>query len=153
MSRVSSQVPASRATTLTPAWVSGRTATPPAAPRPMITTSVLLRSVAIAAAFPEHREVVGRAMVRRDPRAHLLFRGRDRRANARIADQIPADEVGVASVIRIAERPFDRVRTHQVEEDCGRPREAGCTPTLHVGEQRILLRRLQPRERRALRRS
>src|SRR5213076_2481585 len=103
MSRVSSHAPASSAVTSRPACVSGSTATPPAAPRPMITTSVFFRSAAIGAALPEHREVVGGAMVRRDLRAHLLFRGGDRRSHAWIADQVPADESGVAAVVRIAE--------------------------------------------------
>src|SRR5688572_7896752 len=100
MSLVSNHPPASSAVTSSPACVSGRTATPPAAPRPMITTSVFFRSTAIGAALPEHRKVIGRTVIRCDLRVHLLFASAHGGANARIADQIPTDEVRVAAVIR-----------------------------------------------------
>ena len=40
----------------------------------------------------------------------------DDRADAGIADQVPADEVRVAAVERIAERALNRVRAHEREE-------------------------------------
>ena len=48
--------------------------------------------------------------------AEPLIFGRDVEANAGIADQIPADEVRVAAVKRIAKRALQRVRAHHVEE-------------------------------------
>jgi hypothetical protein len=63
--------------------------------------------------------------------------------------QIPADEVGVAAVIGIAERALDGVGAHEVEECCGVGSEAGSDVLLHIGEHRLLVRRGQFREGRA----
>src|SRR5882757_7772164 len=94
-SRVVSQEPASSPITSRPARARGSAATPPTAPRPMITTSVFLRSVAMTAAFQrEHRIVVGRRANGLRLGAHALVILTDRNADARIADQVPADEVG-----------------------------------------------------------
>src|SRR5262247_1788197 len=102
-----------------PACASGRAATPPAAPSPMMTTSVSFSLVAIwlprraAAPLAVFREVVVvRRLVIRLHRLRLealLIGGADHRADARIVDEIPADEVGVAAVGGIAERPLVRV--------------------------------------------
>src|SRR5205085_12680502 len=60
-SRGVSHVPASSPMTSRPARASGSAATPPTAPRPTMTTSVFLRSMAMDAAFHgEHRVLVGR---------------------------------------------------------------------------------------------
>ena len=64
----------------------------------------------------EHLGVVRRLVVRRQLRAQPLILGRDVGAHAGIADQIPADEVGVAAVVGIAERALQRVRADHGEE-------------------------------------
>ena len=40
----------------------------------------------------------------------------DREPDARVADQIPPDEIRVPAVIRVGERALDRMRPHQVEK-------------------------------------
>src|SRR5882672_6118380 len=73
-SRGESHVPASRPTTSRPARASGSAATPPTAPRPTMTTSVFLRSMAMVATFfREHRFVVGRLPHRLGPCVHALL--------------------------------------------------------------------------------
>ena len=66
----------------------------------------------------EALEVVGRLVIRFQlPLLHrLLIGGGHDGAHPRIADQIPADEVGVAAVVRIAERALARVVQHHREE-------------------------------------
>src|SRR5262245_16079311 len=124
-SRRVSQVPASRPTTSRPACVSGSTATPPVAPRPMTTTSVPLSLVAIAFAGPvverclrlvEHASVIRGSMRGRHGDAHLLLARRDGGAHAGIADQIPANEAGIAAVEGIAERALHGVAAYEREE-------------------------------------
>src|SRR5215813_4885028 len=110
-SRGVSQVPASSPITSRPARASGSAATPPAAPSPMMTTSVFLRLMAMAAPFDRERHVViDRLAYGLRAHRHTLVVGAHRQADAGIADEIPADEVGVAAVIRIAERALNRVR-------------------------------------------
>src|SRR6476646_9427153 len=108
-SRGDSQVPASIPITSRPARASGSAATPPTAPSPTMTTSVFLRSMAMAASLRSagHREAgvgIGRGALGLGAHLHALLVGRDREADAGIADQVPADEDGVAAVIGIAER-------------------------------------------------
>src|ERR1700749_3793676 len=95
--------------TSSPARASGRTATPPAAPRPTTTTSVFLRLTAIAASLVlEHGIGIGRNP--EDARLlHLLFGSAHGHPEARIAYQTPSDEVRVPAVIGIAERALDGV--------------------------------------------
>jgi hypothetical protein len=62
-------------------------------------------------------------------------------SSAVIADEIPADEVGVAAVIGIAERPLDGVGAHEVEERGGVGRKPGGDVLLEVREHRVLLLR------------
>src|SRR5215510_6607159 len=96
-SRAVSQLPASSPITASPARASGSAATPPTAPSPTMTTSVFLRSMAMAASLlaraghGERRVGVGRLPHRLRPRAHALLLGGDGEADAWIADQIPAD--------------------------------------------------------------
>src|SRR6185436_8111238 len=124
-----------------PACASGSAAMPPAAPRPMITTSVSLSLVAIrlrpfpvqASArhvlrrrFGERVGVVRGFAIRLELALLelLLFGGAHHRANAWVGDEIPADEVRVAAVVRIAERALQGVVEHEREE-CGGSAEAG----------------------------
>src|SRR5262245_64676402 len=130
-----------------PARPSGSAATPPTAPSPTMTTSVFLRSVAMAASL--HAEgcvCIGGLPYGLGPRGHALLVGGDHQSQAGIANQIPADEVGVAAVIGIAERALDGVCAHEVEECCGVGSEAGSDVLLHIGEHRVLVRRGQFRE-------
>src|SRR5436190_7778634 len=111
-----------------PARAMGSAATPPMAPRPMMTTSVCLSRVAMdiletiitvvtSCRGPvEHRVVVRRLVIGRQRDAHLLLVGGHDRANAGIAEEIPADEVVVAAVKRIAKRALNGVRAHEREE-------------------------------------
>ena len=55
-------------------------------------------------------------MIRRYRHFQPLFLGRDRHAYARIADQIPTDEVRIAAVVRIGQGAFDRVAAYEIEE-------------------------------------
>ena len=76
----------------------------------------------------------------------LLVR-RDREPDARVAYQVPADEPAVAAVVRIAERPLQRVVQHQVEERGGsRRRETGHRVLFQRGEQLVLVGLGQLRE-------
>src|SRR6267378_6897729 len=123
-----------------PACASGSAATPPAAPTPTMTTSVSLSLVAMVVSFSKARgapppplavfdEVVFvRRLVIRLQRLRLeafLIRRRHHRADARIGDQIPADEVRVAAVVRIAERALMGVAEHHGEERSGAAGETG----------------------------
>src|SRR5262245_22279887 len=127
-SRRVSQVPASRPITLMPARVSGRAATPPAAPIPTITTSVsgslvgMVTSMRMAAGrrLVETLEVVRGLVIGLELSFlhRLLVRGRDAGAYTGIANQVPADEVRVAAVVRIAERSLTCVTQHHREELC-----------------------------------
>jgi len=82
----------------------------------------------------------------------LLIRRRHVRTNAGIADEIPADEVRVAAVIRIAERALMRVAQDHREEGRGAPGKSRRRPGLDVDEHRILIDRRQLRECPAARR-
>src|SRR5580765_7717248 len=120
-----------------PAWAMGSAATPPAAPRPMMTTSVSLSRVAMISAFApafariehvalrrgklcsglgEHRVVVRRLVIRLQRDADPLVVLRDDRADAGIPDEIPADEIRVSAVERIAEGALDGVRPNEIKE-------------------------------------
>src|SRR5215467_12360803 len=114
-SRLVRRLPASRPTTLMPACASGSTPTPPTAPRPTTTTSVSLSLGMVASVrvivletdrrLVEHLRVVRGAMIRFELTVIercLICRGHAR-ADTGIADEIPADEVRVAAVVRIAE--------------------------------------------------
>src|SRR5262245_39859158 len=110
-SRGVSQLPASRPTTSRPARASGSAATPPTAPMPTMMTSVFLRLMAMAAPFDRERHIViGRLANGFRPRCHALVVGADGEADARIANEIPADEIGVAAVVGITERALNGVR-------------------------------------------
>src|SRR5829696_7098323 len=121
--------PASRPVTSMPACARGSAATPPAAPSPMITTSVsfslvamrqiLVRvRVALRRRLVERLVVVSRFVIRRQLMRfeRLLVGWRHHRADAGVAEQIPADEVRVASVVRVAEHALSRVIEDQREE-------------------------------------
>src|SRR5262249_49945746 len=150
-SRGVSQVPASSPTTSSPARASGSAATPPTAPRPTMTTSVFLRLMAMAAPFYRERHVViGRLANRLGSHRHALVVGAHRQADAGIADEIPADKVGVATVIGIAERALNGVGADEIEECCGVGRKAGGDVLLEVGKHCVLVARRKLRERRAL---
>src|SRR4029077_12603663 len=154
-SRGDSQVPASMPITSRPARVSGSAATPPTAPSPTMTTSVFLRSMAMGASLRSavHREAgvgIGRGTLGLGARLHALLVGGDRQPDAGIADQVPADEVGVAAVIGIAERALDGVGAHEGKERGGAGGEAGRDVLLHVREHGVLIGRRELGERRAL---
>src|SRR5215813_13571753 len=150
-SRGVSQVPASSPTTSSPARASGNAATPPTAPSPMMTTSVFLRLMAMAAPFDRERHVViGRLANRLGSHRHALVVGAHRQADAGIADEIPADEIGVATVVRITERALNGVRADEIEECCRVGRKAGGDVLLEVREHGVLVARRQLHERRAL---
>src|SRR5262249_55257224 len=83
----------------------------------------------------------------------LLVGGGDHRAHARIADEIPADEVRVAAVVRIAERALMRVVEHKREERGGAAGEPGSGTGLDVDQHRILIDRRQLGERLPARRT
>src|ERR1700730_11246732 len=131
-SRGESQVPASSPITSSPARASGSAATPPTAPSPTMTTSVFLRSMVMSAAFHrEHRFVVGRlANGLRGFDALLVFA--DRHAQARIADQVPADEICIATIVGIAKRALNRMGADKIEECGGIREEAGSDVLVHV---------------------
>src|SRR5689334_5357225 len=126
-SRGPSRVPASRPTTFRPAAASGSTATPPAPPSPTTTTSARSSLVAIALAcrrvLVELCVVVSRALQRLELRVHALLLRSHGEAQARIADELPADEVSIAAVVRVAERAFERVPEHELEERARRRSE------------------------------
>src|SRR5439155_27091889 len=113
-----SHVPASRPITSRPARASGNAATPPAAPRPMMTTSVSLSLVAMMRIVSggrarrrlgEHLVVVRGLVVPCRAWSEPLVVRRDDGADAGIANEIPADEGGVATVKGIAEGTLERV--------------------------------------------
>src|SRR5271167_3017192 len=130
-SRGVSQEPASSPITSSPARASGNAATPPTAPSPMMTTSVFLRSMAMGAAFHgEHGVLIGR-LAHGLRRLHALLVLAHRHAQPRKADQVPADEIGVAAVIGIAERALDCVGADEIEEGRGVRHEAGGDVPFH----------------------
>src|SRR5689334_9400660 len=105
------QLPASSAVTLMPARVRGSTATPAAAPSPTTTTSTGFRLVAMIFSRPIQLlpEGLGRIL-------HALVLGANGEFRAGITDQIPAGEVLVAPVDRIAEHAFEREAAHSIEK-------------------------------------
>src|SRR5262249_49359964 len=150
-SRGVSQVPASSPITSRPARASGSAATPPTAPRPTMTTSVFLRLMAMAAPFDRERYVViGRLANGLGLDRHALVVRPDGGPDSGIANEIPADEIGVAAVIGIAERALDGVGTQEIEERGRIGREAGGDVLLQVREHGILVARRKLCERRAL---
>src|SRR5450755_2077073 len=99
--RGSSQVPASSAATLRPARASGSTATPPAPPRPITTTSTgFILTAMVLCASP------GRHAQRLDRFFYALIVRRNRHAGTWIADQIPAGKVAIAAVERVTKHAF-----------------------------------------------
>src|SRR5690606_17912593 len=125
--RVENQPPASRPITLRPALTSGSTATPPTAPSPITTTSVLGSSVAMGTSLlgngsRVHRILgVGRYVIGRLPAgcqasalADLFRCGDD--AHPWITNHVPANEIAVATVIGIAEGAVDDMIANHVEE-------------------------------------
>src|SRR6185295_338980 len=104
----------------------GSAATPPTAPRPTMTTSVSFNLVAMLRldvfgiearrCLREHLVVVRAFVIGRDVSAEPLLVRADARPDTRVADQIPSDEVGVSSVIRIAEGSLNGVRADHVEK-------------------------------------
>src|SRR6185503_8806422 len=150
-SRGPKRVPASRPTTFKPAAASGSTATPPAPPRPTTTTSARSSLVAIALArarvLVELRVVVSRALKRLELRVHALLLGGHREPQSRITDELPADELAIATVVRIAERPFERVTEHELEERARRRRETGRAILLEIADEGVLPLRRERGER------
>ena len=61
--------------------------------------------------------------MRLEGRSHALLLGRDGEAQPRITDELPADEILVAAVVRVAERTLERVAEHELEERRRRRRE------------------------------
>src|SRR5690554_6695028 len=124
-SRVENQPPASRPITLRPALTSGSTATPPTAPSPITTTSVLGSSVAMITSLCDSsriyrilgvsRHVIGGLPAGGQPPALADFFRTGDDAHTGVADQVPADEVAVATVVGIAEGAVDGVIAHHVE--------------------------------------
>src|SRR6185503_14007244 len=152
-SRGPKRVPASRPTTFKPAAASGSTATPPAPPRPTTTTSARSSLVAIALTrarvLVELCVVVSRALERLELRVHALLLRSHREAQARIADELPADEVLIAAVVRVAERAFERVPQHELEERARRRREARRAIRFEIADELVLPLRRERRERAA----
>src|SRR5262245_15152054 len=143
-SRGESHPPASRPITSSPAWASGRAATPPTAPSPTMTTSVLLRFVAMTASFlREHLEVVCRLAIGCRLHAHTLVVLGDRHADPGVAEQVPADEVRVPAIVWIAEHALDRMGPNQVEEGGRVWREALGDIFLHIAQHGLLVWRHQ----------
>src|SRR5262249_18072401 len=111
----------SRPMTSRPACASGSTATPPPAPSPMTTTSGALSLVAmfhVSGMLFEKRcrlveafEVVGRLVIRLELAGfeRFLIGRRHHRPHARVAEQIPSDEIRVTTVVRVAEGALPRV--------------------------------------------
>src|SRR5712691_9474931 len=143
-SRGDSHPPASRPITSSPAWASGRAATPPTAPSPTMTTSVFLRFVAMAASFlREHLEIVCRPAIGRRLHAHALVVRGDRHAEPGVANQVPADEVRVPAIIRVAEHALDRMCPNQVEEGGRVWREARGDIFFYIAQHGVLVLRHQ----------
>src|SRR5690606_2933612 len=125
-SRVENHPPASRPITLSPALTSGNTATPPTAPSPITTTSVLGSSVAMVTSLGNGgriyrilgigRHVIGRLPAGRQASALADFFRRRDDAHTGIANKIPADEVAIATVVGIAEGAVDGVIADHIEE-------------------------------------
>ncbi len=59
--------------------------------------------------------------------------------HARVADQIPADEIRVSAVIGIAKGTLDRVRSNEIEEGRGIRHEAGGYVRLDIAQHCILI--------------
>src|SRR4029077_9636907 len=94
-----------------PARVRGSTATPAAAPSPTTTTSTGLRLVAMIFSRPVQflAERFGRSL-------HTLVLRADGKLRARLTDQIPAREVRVPAIDRIAEHALEREAAHAIKE-------------------------------------
>src|SRR5262245_60148647 len=120
--------PASRPTTSSPACAIGSTATPPAAPSPITTTSVSLSLVAMfhvsamlfktRGGLVEAVEIVRRLVIGLELTGleRLLIRSAHHGPDARIAEQIPSDEIRVAAVVGVAEGTLPRVIQHECEK-------------------------------------
>src|SRR5262245_38670723 len=110
--------PASIATTFIPAFVSGQTAVPPAAPVPTMTTSTGFSTSGMSqppCQRLEQRDRVRRLQARARDDVELLVVGADDEPRPREADELPADEVRVPAVHRVAEHALHRVRPDHLE--------------------------------------
>src|SRR5690348_5501125 len=95
-----------------PARVRGSTATPAAAPSPTTTTSTGLRLVAMIFACGSEKfpaEGLGGSL-------HALVFRAIGEFGTRITDEIPAGEVLVAAIVRIAEHSFECEAAHAIEK-------------------------------------
>src|SRR6478672_5975229 len=117
-SRKDRRGPASSPMTSSPARVRGSAAVPPAAPSPTMTTSVFLSLVAMSASARDLEDgVVGGRLVRRlHLRPDPLLDGGHGQLDPGELDQVPAHEVRVAAVVRVAEHALQRVLAHGLEE-------------------------------------
>src|SRR5438067_1689879 len=152
-SRFVNHVPASMPTTSMPACASGSAATPPAAPRPTMTTSASFSLVATClreSVVVVRRFVVRLQIVRLEP---LLIPAAHHRPHTGICDEIPADEMRVAAVMGISKRALMRVAQHEIEERGGTAGESGGRAFLDIREKRVLIRRRQRGELNASRRT
>src|SRR5688572_21881923 len=133
--------PASRPITFSPLCASGSAAVPPAAPSPTMTTSVFLSWVAMSAPPGDAEDgVVGGGPVRGlHARADPLLHGRDGQLDAGEPDEVPADEVGVAAVVGIAEHALERVLEHRLEERVGARGEPRRRAGLELAQDHVLL--------------
>ena len=101
---------------------------------------VALRRDKTRSGFGEHRVVVRRLVIGRERDPDTLFGCSHHRADAGIADQIPADEIGVAAVKRIAERALNGVGADKSEKP---RRQAVRLAGLDVHQDRVLIGRFQ----------
>src|SRR5215471_18837072 len=117
--------------TFRPARAKGSTATPPAAPSPITATSTGLRLMAIFCPSPG-REVDGF-----DGHVHLLFFRGGSQPRAGITDQVPACEILITAVERIAESPLQRQTPDAGEEGPRVRRETGGGAVVHRSQHGI----------------
>src|SRR5688572_17034080 len=140
--------PASNPTTSRPAAARGSAATPPPAPSPTMTTSACLSRLAMSASsrlvllLEAEQRKVGRRLVSRphDCVERLLLR-LEVQLDAGEAEQVPADELLVAAVERVAERPLERVLADGLEERRRARHEARRQVPLERGEDGVSIRR------------
>src|ERR1700681_2434084 len=102
--------PASSPTIFSPARASGSTASPPAAPRPITTTSVLGRLTGAM-----HQLLCGNPGTRWLS-VHCLHLSTDVHSGTGIFDQIPTYKVRVTTIGRVAEHASQRVPANQFEK-------------------------------------
>src|SRR3954451_13591609 len=153
-SRNETRGPASSPTIWSPARARGSAAVPPAAPSPTMTTSVFLSLVAMSASVGDLEDgVVGGRLVRRlHPRPDPLLDGGHGQLDSGELDQVPPDEVGVATVVGVAEHALERVLADGLEERARVRQEPRRLVALDIAQHRILLLGRELGERRAERR-